>query len=136
MTNWAIGHTNDFAAAATDRCVSNLVSMAGSSDFPLVSDQYWKGNSWDDIETLWSQSPLKYFGNVETPTLIVHSEGDLRCNVEQSEQIFTVLKIRGIPTRFVRYPSTTSHGMSRNGPTDLRIHRLKQYLDWWKEYLA
>jgi acylaminoacyl-peptidase len=135
MTNWAIGHTRDFAAAITDRCVANLVSMAGTSDIPLVPNHYWEGNAWDKPETLWNQSPLKYFGNVETPTLIIHSEGDLRCNVEQGEQVFHALKLRGIPTRLVRYPSTTSHGMSRGGPADLRIHRLRQILEWWGRYL-
>ena len=68
-------------------------------------------------------------------TLVVHSEGDLRCNIEQSEQVFMALKLRRIPTRFVRYPKTTSHGMSRNGPPDLRLHRLGQYLAWWEKYL-
>jgi dipeptidyl aminopeptidase/acylaminoacyl peptidase len=135
MTNWAIGHTDEFAAAVTDRCVSNLVSMVGSSDLPLVPGEYWKGNSWDDTDAIWEQSPLKHFGNVTTPTLVIHSEGDLRCNVEQSEQVFAALKLREIPTRFVRYPSTTSHGLSRYGPPDLRLHRLAQYLDWWKKYL-
>ena len=34
MTTWAIGHTHDFAAAITDRSVSNVVSLgATSSDF-------------------------------------------------------------------------------------------------------
>lgn len=135
MTCWAIGHTNDFAAAVTDRCVSNLVSMVGSSDLPLVPGEYWDGNSWDNTEAIWEQSPLKHFGNVKTPTLVVHSEGDLRCNVEQSEQAFIALKLRRIPTRFVRYPATTSHGMSRKGPPDLRLHRLGQYLEWWAKYL-
>lgn len=135
MTNWVIGHTDDFAAAVTDRCVANLVSMVGSSDLPLVPGEYWDGNSWDKAEVLWEQSPLRYFGNVKTPTLVIHSEGDLRCNVEQGEQVFSALKLRGIATRFVRYPATTSHGMSRNGPADLRLHRLHQYLDWWQRYL-
>lgn len=136
MTNWAIGHTDVFAGAITDRCVSNLVSMAGSSDFPNVPDTYWPGNAWSKPETLWEQSPLKYLGNAKTPTLVIHSEGDLRCNVEQGEQVFTTLKLLGVPTRFVRYPQTTSHGMSRSGPPDLRIHRLHQILDWWKKYLG
>ncbi|MCK4873893.1 MAG: S9 family peptidase [Phycisphaerales bacterium] len=135
MTNWAIGHTNDFAGAITDRCVSNLVSMAGSSDFPNVPDEYWEGCAWDRPEALWNQSPLKHLGNAKTPTLIIHSEGDLRCNIEQAEQVFTVLKMRKVQTRFVRYPRSTSHGMSRGGPTDMRIHRLGQILDWWKKYL-
>ncbi|HEV3300302.1 MAG TPA: S9 family peptidase [Planctomycetaceae bacterium] len=136
MTNWAISHTDEFAAAVTDRCVSNLVSMVGSSDLPLVPGEYWDGNSWDNTEAIWQQSPLKHFGNVKTPTLIIHSEGDLRCNVEQAEQVFVALKLRKVPTRFVRYPSSTSHGLSRSGPPDLRVHRLRQILAWWKKYLG
>lgn len=135
MTNWIIGHSNEFAGAITDRCVFNMLSMMGSSDFVTMPDAYWPGNWWDRIEDFWRQSPLKYFGNVKTPTLIIHSEGDLRCNIEQAEQVFTLLKVRGIPTRLVRYPRNTSHGMSRCGPADLRIHRLEQILSWWKNWL-
>jgi dipeptidyl aminopeptidase/acylaminoacyl peptidase len=135
MTNWAIGHCQDFAAAITDRCVSNLVSMVGSSDVPLIVGDYWDGNSWDKTEEIWEQSPLKHFGNVKTPTLVIHSEGDLRCNVEQGEQVFAALKLLGVPARFIRYPNSTSHGMSRCGPPDLRQHRLNEILRWWKEYL-
>ena len=136
MTNWAIGHGELFAAAITDRSVSNLVSMAGSSDFPIVSSQYWKGAAWGDPGDLWEQSPIRCFTKVKTPTLIIHSEGDLRCNVEQAEQVFTALQLRGVRSRFVRYPVTTSHGMSRSGPPDLRVHRLHQILAWWKEHLG
>lgn len=136
MTNWAIGHTDLFAGAITDRCVSNMLSMAGNSDFPFFPDKYWKGAAYDRPESLWEQSPIKHFKNVKTPTLVIHSEGDLRCNVEQSEQVFSALKVMGVPTRFVRYPHTTSHGMSRSGPPDLRIHRLHQILNWWNTYLA
>ncbi|MCH7797672.1 MAG: S9 family peptidase [Planctomycetes bacterium] len=135
MTNWVIGHTNDFAGAITDRCVSNLVSMFGSSDFLEPPDMYWPGNSWDRPEARWESSPIKYFGTVKTPTLIIHSEGDLRCNIEQAEQVFSILKLRNIPTRLVRYPRSTSHGFSRGGPPDLRVHRLGQILSWWKKYL-
>ena len=78
---------------------------------------------------------MKYMGQVRTPTLIIHSEGDLRCNVEQSEQVFAALQARGVPSRFVRYPRSTSHGMSRCGPPDLRVHRLKQILDWLQRFL-
>ncbi|MFN0196804.1 MAG: prolyl oligopeptidase family serine peptidase [Planctomycetaceae bacterium] len=135
MTNWAIGHSQDYVAAITDRCVANLVSMVGSSDIPLIPDHYWPGNSWDNPQPLWNHSPLNSFGNVTAPTLIIHSEGDLRCNVEQAEQVFAALKLRGVPCRFVRYPQSTSHGLSRSGPPDLRIHRLKQILEWWERWL-
>lgn len=135
MTNWVIGHTQDFAGAITDRCVSNLVSMAGNSDYLQVPDSYWPGNHWDRPEVLWEQSPVRYLGSCKTPTLIIHSEGDLRCNIEQAEQVHSVLTLRGVPTRFVRYPRETSHGMSRGGPPDLRVHRLKEILSWWERWL-
>ncbi|MFG0252621.1 MAG: S9 family peptidase [Phycisphaerales bacterium JB038] len=135
ITNWAIGHTHDFAGAITDRCVSNMISMSGSSDFPLTPDEYWEGAPWDRPEKLWQQSPIAHFKKAKTPTLIIHSEGDLRCNVEQGEQVFSALKVLKVPTRFVRYPRSTFHGMSRGGPVDLRIHRLHQILEWWKKYL-
>ncbi len=135
MVNWAIGHSDVFAAAITDRCVSNLVSMFGSSDILEPPDIYWPANSWDRAEKLWQQSPLKYFGNVNTPTLILHSEGDLRCNISQAEEVFSALQLRNIPTRLVRYPGSTNHGLCRHGPPDLRVHRLRQILSWWKKYL-
>ncbi|MFO0894227.1 MAG: S9 family peptidase [Phycisphaerales bacterium] len=136
MTNWAIGHTKVFRAAITDRCVSNLVSMQGTSDHMDVPDRYWRGAAWDRPETLWSQSPIAHMKGVTTPTLIIHSEGDLRCNVEQGEQVHAALSVQGVPCRFVRYPASTSHGMSRGGPPPLRIHRLHEMLSWLERWLA
>jgi dipeptidyl aminopeptidase/acylaminoacyl peptidase len=135
MTNWVISHCHDFAAAISDRCLSNLVSGAGNTDVIEPISHYHSGNFWDETMARWEQSPMKYIGNARTPTLIIHSEGDLRCNIEQSEQLFAALKLLGVPARFVRYPANTSHGMSRNGPPDLRVHRLYQILEWWKKYL-
>lgn len=138
MTNWIVGHCNDFKAAITDRCVSNLVSMAGNSDFPSNKDGYFGGYAWGGIEAitpLWRQSPLAYFDQVKCPMLIIHSEGDLRCNVEQGEQVFSALQMQGIESRFVRYPSSTFHGLSRSGPPDLRLHRLGEITKWWDRHL-
>lgn len=138
MTNWVIGHCHDFKAAITDRCVSNLVSMSGSSDYPLNPNGYFGGvpfGDLDDIKDLWRQSPIAYFKGVKTPTLVIHSVGDLRCNIEQSEQVFYALQVQSVPSRFVRYPVETSHGMSRSGPPDLRKHRLREMLAWWSKWL-
>ena len=136
MTNWAIGSTTMFTAAITDRCVSNMLSMAGNSDFPLEPNKYWPGNAWDSIDGLWASSPMRLMGNARTPTLVIHSEGDLRCNIEQGEQVFSALKQQNVPARFVRYPRETSHGMSRSGPPDMRLHRLDEILTWWKRWFS
>ncbi|MBL9149279.1 MAG: S9 family peptidase [Phycisphaerae bacterium] len=135
MTNWAIGHSKAYRAAITDRCVSNLVSMAGNSDYPLEPGEYWPGSAYENAEAMWRMSPIAYFKGVTTPTLIIHSEGDLRCNIEQAEEVHTALCLQHVPTRFVRYPAYTSHGMSRSGPPDMKIHRLRENLAWWKRWL-
>ena len=135
MTNWAIGHSDDYVTAITDRCVSNLISMFGSSDFLWPPDRYWPGAPFDRPDDLWEASPVKHLKGVKTPTLIIHSEGDLRCNIEQSEQVHAALSVQGVPCRFVRYPRSSSHGMSRSGAPDLRLHRLGEIIDWWKTYL-
>ena len=135
MTNWIIGNTDRFACAITERSVSNMVADFGTVDFPEAVDGSWKGNAWDRPETLWQQSPLRFVENIHTPVLIIHSEGDLRCPIHHAEQLYVALKILNREAVFVRYPPETSHGMSRNGPPDLRIDRLLRISDWLDKYL-
>lgn len=136
MTLWAVGHSQHYCGAISDRCVSNIVSHCGNSDFPDVPNMYWKGSAYSDPTAQWKSSPIARFSKARTPMLIIHSEGDLRCNIEQSEQVHASLAEQQVPVRFVRYPRETSHGMSRNGPPDLRIHRLGEILAWWKRIFA
>jgi dipeptidyl aminopeptidase/acylaminoacyl peptidase len=135
MTDWIIGHTNRFKAAVTQRSVSNLISMYGSSDFNWAF-QYELGDEppWKNFENYWRQSPMKYIGNCKTPTLIIHSEKDLRCAIEQDEQIFVALKKLGVDTEMVRFPDEP-HGLSRGGRVDRRIERLKCIRHWFDRYL-
>ena len=136
MTNWILGKTDRFKAAITDRSVVNLLSMMGTSDFPFSPDMYWEGDFWDRIEKLWERSPIRLAKNIKTPLLIIHSEGDYRCPISEAEQLFKALKTLGKEVVFIRYPGETSHGLSRSGPPDLRIDRLRRYLDWWGKYLS
>ena len=136
MTNWVISHCDDFIAAVSDRGLTNLVSFSGNVDVVEPPDFFFPGNFWDQAEARWNQSPLKYAANVRAATLLIHSEGDLRVTIEQAEQFYAALKLLGVPARFARYPRSTSHGMSRGGPPDLRIHRLHEILRWWKEHLS
>jgi dipeptidyl aminopeptidase/acylaminoacyl peptidase len=136
MTNWIIGHTDRFKAAVTQRSVTNFISMAGSSDLGHVWDALFgtEAQLWEDVDNYWRQSPLKYVGNVKTPTLVIHSEQDLRCDIEQGEQLFVALKKLGVETEMVRFPGEP-HGLSRQGRTDRRIIRLNHILRWFDRYL-
>lgn len=135
MSAWAVGHTDRFRCAVIDRLVGNLHSMAGTCDFPWLPDLGWKGNTWDSVDEMWNRSPLKYAGRINTPVLIIHSDGDLRCPVSQAEELFAALRVQRKPVEFVRYPAESSHGMSRNGPPDLRLDRLRRNLAFLQRHL-
>jgi dipeptidyl aminopeptidase/acylaminoacyl peptidase len=135
MTAWIIGHTDRFKAAVVQRCASNLISMYGSSDHNWnFQDEWGDIPPWEDVERYWRQSPMKYIGNATTPTLVIHSEQDLRCAIEQGEQVFVALKRLGVDTEMVRFPDEP-HGLSRGGRTDRRIERLRHILRWFDRYL-
>jgi acylaminoacyl-peptidase len=135
MTNWMLGHTDRFRCGITQRSVVNLHSMGGTCDFNFSNSPYFGGNTWDQPERFLAQSPLSYAGNVRTPLLIIHSEGDLRCPVEQAEQLFAALKSRGQEVEFIRYPREANHGLSRSGPPDLRLDRLERIVGWMERWL-
>ena len=136
MTVWIIGHTQRFKAAVTQRCVSNFVSEWGSSDFNWTFEYEVQARApFQDLQKYWDMSPIKYIGAARTPTLVIHNEMDLRCPIEQGEQVFVALKRLGVPTEMVRFPDEF-HGLSRNGRTDRRIARLNHILRWFNRYLA
>lgn len=134
MTNWIVGHTNRFKAAVTQRSISNWISFYGVSDIGYYFSDWQHGADMSDVEKLWDFSPLKYAGNVETPLLILHSENDLRCPIEQAEQLYMTLKSMGKETEFVRFPDA-DHNLSRAGIPNLRVARLNEMTDWFKKYL-
>ncbi len=136
MTVWIIGHTQRFKAAVTQRCVSNFISMWGSSDLNWVFQHTQEaGAPFEDFEKHWDRSPIKYIGNARTPTLVIHSENDFRCPIEQGEQVFVALKRLGVDTEMVRFPGEF-HGLSRTGRTDRRIVRLNHFVRWFNQYLS
>lgn len=135
MTNWIVGHTDRFKAAVTQRSISNWLSFYGVSDigFFFTEDQIG-GDAWQDTERLWKHSPIAYVQQMRTPLLILHGEQDLRCPIEQAEQLFTALKRLGRRTRLVRFPGA-SHDLSRGGHPSLRVARLSHIAGWMDDYL-
>ncbi|HLJ67296.1 MAG TPA: S9 family peptidase [Chloroflexota bacterium] len=134
LTNWLISHTDRFAAACTERSICNHVSQGGTSDWAATRGERLGATPESDPELLWAMSPLKYVNQVVTPTLIIHSERDDRCPIEQSEQWFAALKRRRVPVRFVRFPEE-SHGLSRTGTPSRRLERLDHIVRWFREHL-
>jgi len=135
LTNWIIGHDTRFKAAVTQRCVSNFHSFVGTSDIGYDFGVYeFDGTPWSDAEKLLKHSPISYVENIETPLLILHAEHDLRCPIEQAEQMFTALRYLGKEVAFVRMPDE-SHDLSRSGTPSRRVARLQRLIGWFDNHL-
>lgn len=136
MTNWIVGQTDRFRAAVTQRSISNWISFYGISDIGYFFTK-WQvdGDIYDSVDRLWDRSPLKYVKQVNTPLLILHSDEDYRCPVDQGEQLFVALKELGKDTRLVKFPKA-SHDLSRSGHPGQRIQRLTFIQEWFREKLS
>src|SRR5690606_37040911 len=106
----------------------------GVSDIGYYFSDWQIGADMTDAETLWHNSPLKYAKNVETPLLILYSENDFRCPIEQSELLYVALYSMCKETEFVRFPEA-DHNLSRTGTPNLRFARLEQIAGWMEKYL-
>ncbi len=136
MTSMIIGRTDRFKTAVAQRVVSNNISMYGASDMNWMTELLFGEESapWDNVEAYWKISPMRFIGNAKTPTLIIHSEQDLRCPQEQGEQVYVALKRMGVEAEMVLFPEE-AHGLSRNGRTDRRVVRLKHIKRWMDKFL-
>jgi|SRR5579884_1104140 len=138
MTNWTIGHTHRFAAAVSINGVSNLISMCGTSDVSaLWLKQEFGGPFWESPELtkrFLYHSPLTYVGNVTTPLLLIQSENDYRCPIEQGEQMLMALRAQDKTVELIRVPNA-SHVVFLTG---VPRHRYLYWVlgkDWFDRYL-
>ncbi len=135
MTSWAVGHTQRFKAACSERAVNNTYTLFGTSDIGHSFSELESGYlPWDNIQWYIDHSPLTYAKEITTPLLIIHSEDDLRCYMEQAEQLFIALKKQRKEVLFVRFPDE-NHELSRNGKPRHRLERFRFILEWFAKYL-
>jgi dipeptidyl aminopeptidase/acylaminoacyl peptidase len=110
--------------------------MFGTSDIGYVFNTVEMGGirPWDDMAKYLERSPLSYARDITTPLLIIHSEDDLRCPIEQAEQLYVALKTLRREVVFVRFPDE-NHELSRSGRPRHRLERFRIILDWFAKYL-
>jgi dipeptidyl aminopeptidase/acylaminoacyl peptidase len=135
MTNWIIGHTGRFKAAASQRGISSWLTFSNTSDIGhTFTHTYWGTDLWKNAPLLWEASPLKYADRVTTPTLFIHSAQDYRCWLVEGLQMYYALQYHGVPSRIVVFENE-SHELSRSGKPLNRIKRLEEIKGWFDKYL-
>ncbi|MGP6145743.1 S9 family peptidase [Jeotgalibaca sp. A122] len=133
MTNWIVGHTDRFRAAISQRSISNWISFYGTSDIGAFFVEFQLQRDLWDVDGLWRMSPLAHAANAKTPILLMHSEQDLRCPMEQAEQFYVAMKKHGVETKLITFPES-NHGLSRNGLPNLRVKRAAAIFEWLEKH--
>ncbi len=135
MTNWIVGHTHRFRAAVTQRSISNMYTKYGCSDIGWYGNKKGMGGRdlWDSESFIMERSPIRYAPFVKTPLLIIHSEEDYRCPLEQAEQWYVALKRLGKEVEFVKF-SGENHELSRSGKPKNRVERLERIVGWFDRH--
>jgi acylaminoacyl-peptidase len=131
LSAWIVGHTDRFRAAISERAVNAIDSFAGSSDigWGFGDDLYGP-----DPERQRLQSPLTYADRIRTPLLIIHSEQDWRCPLEQAQRLYVALRNRDAEVELLMFPGE-GHELSRSGLPSHRVARFDAILDWFGRYL-
>lgn len=132
MTTWlAAHHGARFRAAVSERAVNAIDSFAGSSDIGWFFADALYG---EDPAAVARLSPLTYANMIDTPLLIIHSEHDWRCPVEQAQRLFVALKRRNAEVEMLLFPGE-GHELSRSGRPSHRVARFEAILDWFSRWM-
>src|SRR5205807_10197313 len=105
------------------------------SDLFWVLERRFGGPVWENAAEWLRMSPAPSARAIKTPLLVVHSETDLRCNVEPGEHLFTLLRLMGKEVEMLRFPAE-SHELSRSGSPVHRVQRFEAILEWFGRYLS
>jgi dipeptidyl aminopeptidase/acylaminoacyl peptidase len=126
LTAWTVGHTDRFAAASANCPVIDWLSFVGTTD---GAGWYYNFEKlpWEDPSEHIRRSPLTYVGNVKTPTMLMTGVNDLRTPMPQTEQFYSALRLRKVPSAMVRF-NEEWHGTTSRPSNFMRT---QLYLRYW-----
>jgi len=131
MTAWMLSHSDRFRAGIVERGCLAFDSFTGSSDIGWFFSDHYAG---PDPERQRAQSPLTYADDIAVPVLVIHSEQDWRCPLEQGQRLYERLKRNRVETELLVFPGE-GHELSRSGLPSHRVARFEAILDWWQRHL-
>ena len=135
LTDWTITHTDRFAAAVSQRDISNWASWWYTADFTLFQPSWFKAPPFEDPQDYNNRSAITFVKDIHTPVLFVLGESDFRTPQDSGgEQLFRALKYMKRPTAMVVFPRET-HELSRSGEPWHRIERLEYIVGWFDKWM-
>lgn len=135
LTDWSVTKTNRFAAAVSQRDISDWSAWWYSADFSQFQPSWFKGSPFEDREGFRNRSAITFVDKIKTPMMFILGEADYRTPPGAGgEQLFRELKYRRIPTVMVRFPNE-GHELSRSGQPWHRIERLQHIVGWFDKWI-
>ncbi|PYS90746.1 MAG: S9 family peptidase [Acidobacteria bacterium] len=135
LTDWSVTKTNRFAAAVSQRDISDWSAWWYSADFSQFQPSWFKGSPFEDREGFRNRSAITFVDKIKTPMMFILGEADYRTPPGAGgEQLFRELKYRRVPTVMVRFPNE-GHELSRSGQPWHRIERLQHIVGWFDKWL-
>ncbi len=131
LAGWAIGHTDRFKAAAFGAGLSNAISYYSQADIQFSRETLHQGTPWRNPKNMIHRSPVMYFQNAKTPSLIFHGEKDERVPLPQSLETYMGLKKAGVATQLVIYPREP-HGLRE---PKHQLDKMRRELEWIDRYV-
>lgn len=132
LSTWAVGHTDRFKAAVAGAAVTNWPSKVGTTDIRPLNEDRFPGPLHEQPDALWERSPIRYLGNITTPTLVVHGEADPRVPVSQGMEFYLGLRAMGVPADFITYPRQKHAFHEKAHQLDV----LKRIIGWFDEWIG
>ncbi len=130
-----LARTDRYGSAIVERGLLQWESFSGTSDIgPFFDRMFLAASLPEGVDVHRAASPVASAPRITTPTLVLHSEADWRCPIEQAEQFFVALKRAGVPTEMVRFPDE-GHELSRSGKPKHRVERFEIVLEWHDRWL-
>ncbi len=133
LTSWLIGHDRRWRAAVSGAAVNSEFDEYNLST-SNVQDRYPLGTSpyTDDGQRIYREnSPITYYAQIVTPTLIWGTTLDPVVPITQSYALYHALHDNNVPVRFAVFPAAS------HGPADPRqtaaLTRL--WLAWLDNYM-
>jgi dipeptidyl aminopeptidase/acylaminoacyl peptidase len=135
LTDWTVTQTDRFAAAVSQRDISNWASWWYTADFTLFQPNWFKAPPFEDPADYANRSAITFVEKIRTPMMFILGQADYRTPQDSGgEQLFRALKFLHRPTAMVVFPRET-HELSRSGEPWHRIERLDNIVGWFDKWL-
>lgn len=136
LTDWAVTQSDRFAAAVSQRDISNWASWWYTADFTLFQANWFKAPPFQDPKDYANRSAITFVEKIHTPMMFILGQADYRTPQDSGgEQLFRALKYLKRPTAMVVFPRET-HELSRSGEPWHRIERLDNIVGWFDKWLT